>query len=191
MSKKITIPFLEETLKILSAGDSVLISGTLYIARDAAHKRMYETLETGGQLPFDIENQVFYYAGPTPAKANQVVGSVGPTTSGRMDKYAPALLDRGLKGMIGKGYRNQEVKDAMVTNSAIYLAAIGGSGALIAKSFKNVELIAYGDLGPEAIYKGEIENFPAIVINDIYGADWYELGVMNFKEVESKSGEVN
>lgn len=172
---KITVPFSDEVdITTLKAGDRVLISGTIYTARDAAHKRMAQILETGGQLPFNIKNQVIYYVGPTPAKPGQVIGSAGPTTSGRVDKYTPALLDLGLKGMIGKGYRSQAVVDAIVKNKAVYFGAIGGSGALLAKAIKQVDIIAYEDLGTEAIRKMIIENFPAVVINDSQGNDWYK-----------------
>jgi fumarate hydratase subunit beta len=174
--KPIVAPFSEETIASLRAGDRVLISGTVYAARDAAHKRMYELLLKGEPLPIDLKGQVIYYVGPTPPKPGQVIGSAGPTTSGRMDKYTPALLERGLKGMIGKGYRSKEVKEAIVRHKAIYLAAVGGAGALIAKTIKSVEVVAYEDLGPEAIRKMVVENFPAVVINDIYGNDLYEQG---------------
>jgi fumarate hydratase subunit beta len=178
---KITAPFNEETVAGLKAGDRVLISGTVYTARDAAHKRMIEQLEHGENLPFDIMGQVIYYVGPTPAKPGQVTGSAGPTTSGRMDTYTPTLLDLGLKGMIGKGYRNKEVKDSIIKNKAVYFAAIGGSGALIARTIKAVEVVAYEDLGTEAIRKMVIEDFPAVVINDVYGNDWYEQGKEKYK----------
>lgn len=179
---KISAPFDEATVSSLKAGDRVLISGTVYTARDAAHKRMLEQLEQGKDLPFDIAGQVIYYVGPTPAKPGQVIGSAGPTTSSRMDKYTPTLLDLGLKGMIGKGYRNQDVCESIVQNKAIYFGAIGGSGALIAKTIKSCAVIAYEDLGPEAIHKLVIEDFPAVVINDMYGNDWYKLGVEKHSE---------
>jgi fumarate hydratase subunit beta len=179
---KITTPFNEKTVAELKAGDRVLISGTVYTARDAAHKRMIEQLEQGEELPFDITGQVIYYVGPTPAKPGQISGSAGPTTSGRMDKYTPTLLEKGLKGMIGKGYRNKEVTDSIVKNRAIYFGAIGGSGALIARTIKSVEMVAYEDLGTEAIRKMVIEDFPAVVINDIHGNDWYELGKEEYKK---------
>lgn len=178
----ITVPFPVGTIEKLRAGDAVLLSGTIYTARDAAHKRMYEAILGGDSLPFDLANQVIYYVGPTPAKDNQVIGSAGPTTSERMDKYTPALLDMGLKGMIGKGYRNEEVKKSIATNQAVYFAAIGGSAALIAQCIKKVEIVAYEDLGTEAIRKLEVENMPLIVINDIHGQDYYELGVATFRE---------
>lgn len=177
----IEAPFNKDTILSLKSGDRVLISGTIYTARDAAHKRMFETLEQGKSLPIDMEGKVFYYVGPTPPKPGQVVGSAGPTTSGRMDKYTPKLLDMGLKGMIGKGYRSAEVIESMKRNKAVYFAAIGGSGALIARTIKQVEVVAYEDLGTEAIRKMVVENFPAVVINDAYGNDWYKLGVESFQ----------
>ncbi|EFV75706.1 fumarate hydratase [Bacillus sp. 2_A_57_CT2] len=177
-----TIPIEENLLLSLKAGERVLLSGTIYTARDAAHKRMSEALEKGEDLPFNIEGQTIYYVGPTPAKPGQVIGSAGPTTSGRMDKYTPSLLDRGLKGMIGKGYRSKEVIDSMKKNKAVYFAAIGGSGALIARSIKTMEVIAYEDLGPEAIYKLTVRDFPAVVIIDSNGTDWYQLGKQKFND---------
>lgn len=172
---KIHVPFMKEgTITSLKAGDRVLLSGTIYTARDAAHKRMIEQLKQGMDLPFDLKNQVIYYVGPTPAKPGQVIGSAGPTTSGRVDKYTPTLLDLGLKGMIGKGYRNHDVIDSIVKNKAVYFGAIGGSGALIARTIKKVEMVAYEDLGTEAIFKMVVEDFPAVVINDSEGNDWYQ-----------------
>ena len=170
---KINSPFDEKTISCLKAGDRVLITGTIYTARDAAHKRMYEAIQLGKPLPFNLEGQVIYYVGPTPEKPGHIIGSAGPTTSERMDKYTPALLDYGIKGMIGKGYRSKEVVDSIQKNKSIYLAATGGSGALIARTIKSVDLIAYGELGTEAIRKITVDNFPAIVINDSYGHDWY------------------
>ncbi|MFD2925628.1 Fe-S-containing hydro-lyase [Halobacillus naozhouensis] len=182
MSKlRISVPFTDEqTITSLKAGDQVTISGTIYTARDAAHKRMAEQVEAGEKLPFDINNQVIYYVGPTPAKPGEIIGSAGPTTSSRMDKYAPGLLDLGLKGMIGKGYRNQSVIDSIEKNNAVYFGAVGGSAALISRSIKSVEMIAYKDLGTEAIRKMEIEDFPAIVINDSQGNDWYQLALEKY-----------
>lgn len=181
-AKAITVPLEDEVLKGLRAGDRVLISGVVYAARDAAHKRMMEHLDKGEPLPFDVNGQVIYYVGPTPAKPGQVIGSAGPTTSGRMDKYAPRLLALGLKGMIGKGYRSRDVKEAIVKNQAVYFAAVGGSGALLAKSIKSQEVIAYEDLGPEAIRKLVIEQFPAVVVNDMYGDDLYQQGVEKYRQ---------
>lgn len=178
---KIKAPFDEKTIMSLNSGDRVLITGTIYTARDAAHKRMMETLEKGEPLPIDLQGKVIYYVGPTPPKPGQIIGSAGPTTSGRMDKFTPALLDMGLKGMIGKGYRSQEVIDSIKKNKAIYFAAIGGSGALLARTIKEVEVIAYEDLGTEAIRKMVVEDFPAVVINDAYGNDWYKKGIEEFQ----------
>ncbi len=160
------------------------LSGTVYTARDAAHQRMFEAIQKGEDLPFDIKGQVIYYVGPTPAKPGQVIGSAGPTTSSRMDKYTPKLLEMGLKGMIGKGYRSEEVKKAIVEHQAVYFAAVGGSAALISKAIKEVEIIAYEDLGTEAIRKMRIENFPVIVIHDIYGGDQYQDGIRQFQEAD-------
>jgi len=172
----ITTPLDEKTIEKLKAGDQVLITGTIYSARDAAHKRMIEALDKGLKLPFDIRNQIIYYMGPAPARPGWSIGSAGPTTSGRMDSYAPRLMAEGLKGMIGKGNRNQSVRDAMKKYRAVYFAAIGGAGALMAKSIIKAEVIAYEDLGAEAIRVLQVENFPATVINDIYGGDLYEQG---------------
>ncbi len=174
-------PLDEETIKKLKAGDQVFISGVIYTARDAAHKRLVEALDKGEKLPFDLTNQTVYYMGPSPAKPGQVIGSAGPTTSGRMDSYAPRLMAAGLKGMIGKGNRSQAVKDAIKKYKAVYFAAIGGAGALISKSIKKAEVIAYEDLGAEAIRRLEVENFPVTVINDIYGGDLYEQGKAKYQ----------
>lgn len=174
-------PLSEETVERLKAGDQVLITGVIYTARDAAHKRLVEALDKGEKLPFDLANQTVYYMGPSPAKPGQVIGSAGPTTSGRMDSYAPRLMAAGLKGMIGKGNRTQAVKDAMKKYKAVYFAAIGGAGALISKSIKKAEVIAYEELGAEAIRRLEVENFPATVINDIYGDDLYEQGKTKYQ----------
>ncbi|UOQ94881.1 Fe-S-containing hydro-lyase [Halobacillus shinanisalinarum] len=181
--QRISVPFTDEhTVTTLKAGDQVAISGTIYTARDAAHKRMVEQLEKGEELPFEIKDQVIYYVGPTPAKPGKVIGSAGPTTSSRMDRYAPALLDLGLKGMIGKGYRNQSVIDSLKKNKAVYFGAVGGSAALISRSIKSVEMIAYEDLGTEAVRKLEVEDFPAIVIDDCEGNDWYRQAIKNYKQ---------
>jgi fumarate hydratase subunit beta len=177
----IKTPLDEETIKKLKAGDQVFITGVIYTARDAAHKRLVEALDRGEKLPFDLTNQTVYYMGPSPAKPGQVIGSAGPTTSGRMDSYAPRLMAAGLKGMIGKGNRSQAVKDAIKKYKAIYFAAIGGAGALISKSIKKAEVIAYEDLGAEAIRRLEVEKFPATVINDIYGDDLYEQGKAKYQ----------
>ena len=166
MEKYITAPISGDVADGLLAGDFVYISGTIYSARDAAHKRMYEALLEGKDIPFDLENNIIYYLGPSPARDGQVIGSAGPTTSSRMDKYTPLLLDKGLKGMIGKGRRSEEVINSMNKNNAVYFAAIGGAGALLSKCIKKSEVIAYDDLGTEAIRKLEVENFPVIVVVD-------------------------
>ncbi len=171
--KKITFPITEEQLKDLRCGDRVLASGYLYTARDAAHKRMYELLCEGKELPIDVDGQTIYYVGAAPAKPGYAVGPCGPTSSYRMDKYAPSLLDRGLKVMIGKGTRSGEVIESMVKNGAVYLAAIGGAAALIAKSVKKSELVCYEDLGTEAIYRYEVEDMPLIVAIDSKGNNVY------------------
>ncbi len=174
MDKKISAPLDEKTVNELKSGDYVYITGTIYTARDAAHKRMYEALERGEELPFDIKDNIIYYMGPSPAREGRPIGSAGPTTATRMDKYAPSLLDLGLKGMIGKGKRRQEVKDAMIRNKAVYFAAVGGAGAILSKCITESEVIAYDDLGTEAIRKLKVENFPAIVVIDKDGRDLYE-----------------
>lgn len=174
MDKYITVPFSAEIAKTLHAGDYVYLTGTIYTARDAAHKRLFESLEKGEQLPITMENTIIYYMGPSPAREGRAIGSAGPTTSSRMDKYAPSLLDLGLKGMIGKGKRNQEVIDAMKRNSAVYFAAVGGAGALLSKCIKASEVVAYDNLGTEAIRKLEVENFPVIVVIDSEGKNLYE-----------------
>ncbi|ETP70762.1 Fe-S-containing hydro-lyase [Planococcus glaciei] len=182
MQKKITLPLTDADLDSLKAGDRVLLSGTVYTARDAAHKRMVDQEKEGIPFPIDVAGQVIYYTGPTPAKPGEVIGSAGPTTSGRMDLYTPRLLEKGLKGMIGKGYRNEEVKAAIKKHRAVYFGAVGGAAALIARSIKAVEVIAYEDLGTEAIRKLKIENFPVFVINDVHGGDIYEEGIAQFRQ---------
>ena len=167
--KKITLPLTDDVIKELKAGDSVLLSGSIITGRDAAHKRLFELIENNQPLPVNIQGEVIYYVGPAPAKPGHAVGPAGPTSSYRMDKYAPALIDRGLKGMIGKGARNQEVIDSMIKNNVVYFAAIGGAAALISKSIKKIETLAYEDLGTEAIYRFYIEDFPAIVAIDSTG----------------------
>ncbi|MFC1928952.1 Fe-S-containing hydro-lyase [Chloroflexota bacterium] len=174
-------PVNEETIKELKAGDQVFITGVIYVGRDAAHKRMVEALDQGKPLPFDIKGQTIYYMGPAPAKPGQPIGSAGPTTSGRMDAYSPRLMAGGLKVMIGKGMRSQAVKDAIKKYGAVYLAAIGGAGALISKSIKKSEVIAYEELGAEAVRRLEVENFPATVVNDVHGGDLYEEGKAKYK----------
>ena len=174
-------PLDEETIEKLKSGDQVLITGVIYAARDTAHKRIIDTLDKGESLPFDIRGQTIYYMGPSPAKPGKPIGSAGPTTSGRMDAYSPRLMAEGLKGMIGKGMRSQAVKDAIKKYKAVYLAAIGGAGALISKSIKKSEVIAYEELGAEAIRRLEVEDFPATVINDIYGGDLYQEGKARYR----------
>lgn len=193
MNKHIRVPFSKAELSGLEAGDYVYISGTVYSARDAAHKRMYDainaseyketdgkTLFENGVLPLDLTDNVLYYLGPTPAREGQVIGSAGPTTSNRMDKYTPLLLKKGLNGMIGKGKRSKEVIDAIVENKAVYFAAVGGAGALLSKCIKKSEVIAYDDLGTEAIRKMEIEEFPAIVVVDSNGNNLYDTAIDNY-----------
>jgi len=181
MAKKVTLPLTDETLKELKAGDNVLLNGVIYVGRDAAHKRMVEALDQGKPLPFDIKGQTIYYMGPSPAKPGQPIGSAGPTTSGRMDSYSPRLMAEGLKGMIGKGMRSQAVKDAIKKYKAVYFAAIGGAGALISKSIKKSEVIAYEELGAEAVRRLDVEDFPVTVINDIYGGDLYQEGKAKYQ----------
>ena len=180
MSKKISLPLTAKTIESLKAGDNLLLSGVLYVARDAAHRRMIETLDKGESLPFDIKNQTLYYMGPSPAPPDKVIGSAGPTTSVRMDPYTPRLLAAGLKAMIGKGVRSPEVKEALKKYQAVYLAAVGGAGALISKTIIKLEVVAYPDLGPEAVIKLEVKDFPVTVINDIYGGDLYIEGKKNY-----------
>ena len=179
---KITTPLSDEVVNSLKSGDQVSINGILYTARDAAHKRLIDLLDKGEKLPFDVKGQIIYYVGPTPPKPGAIIGSAGPTTSYRMDPYAPRLMEIGMKGMIGKGNRDQSVIDAMVKYKSIYFAAIGGAGALVARSIKKVEIIAYEDLGPEAIRKMEVEDFQAVVVNDISGNDVYKEGMNKYKK---------
>ncbi|KYH32212.1 Fe-S-containing hydro-lyase [Neomoorella mulderi] len=180
-TKYIRTPLTDAEVSDLRAGDQVFISGVIYAARDTAHKRLIALLDEGAALPVDLKGQVIYYVGPAPAKPGQAIGSAGPTTSGRMDPYTPRLIvEAGLKGMIGKGSRSPEVKKAMVEHKAVYLAAVGGAGALIARSIKKAEVVAYPELGPEAIMALEVENFPATVVNDCYGADLYEEAIARY-----------
>lgn len=172
----IATPFTKEKAAALRAGDKVYISGTIYTARDAAHKRLVELVAKGEKLPFDLRDAIIYYVGPTPPRPGEVIGSAGPTTSSRMDAYAPALLKLGLRGMIGKGKRSQEVLDAIVQNGAVYFAAIGGAGALLANCIKESKIIAYEDLGAEAIRKLTVENMPVVTVIDSLGANLYETG---------------
>lgn len=180
----ITLPLSDEVLETLHAGDELLLTGTMYVGRDAAHKRMIETLEAGAALPVDLRGQVIYFMGPTPARPGKAVGSAGPTSSYRMDTYSPRLMAEGLKGMIGKGMRSGEVKEAMKKYRAVYLGAIGGAGALISSRIRTMEVIAYDDLGPEALRRIEVQDFPATVINDIYGGDLYEEGRSRYRIAE-------
>ena len=181
MEKHINAPFTEEQTKELKSGDYVYISGTIYTARDAAHKRMYEAMQNGEQAPFSLENNVIYYLGPSPAKEGQVIGSAGPTTSSRMDKYTPLMLQNGVKGMIGKGKRSPEVIEAIKKTNAVYFAAVGGAGALLSKCIKKAEVIAYDDLGTEAIRKLEVENLPVVVVIDKDGNNLYETATKEFQ----------
>jgi len=178
---KITAPLDDATVAKLKAGDQVSITGVLYTARDTAHKRLVDSLDKGEPLPFDMKGQVIYYVGPSPAKPGQVIGSAGPTTSYRMDLYAERLMEVGMKGMIGKGMRNKKVVEAMKKHKCVYFAAIGGAAALIARSIKAVEMVAYEDLGPEAVRRLEVKDFKAVVINDIHGNDLYEIGKAQYK----------
>ena len=180
-AKKINLPLSEETLKELRAGDNLLLRGTMYVGRDAAHKRMVEALDEGKPLPVDIRGQTIYFMGPSPARQGRPIGSAGPTTSGRMDAYSPRLIAAGLKGMIGKGSRSEAVKEAMVKYKAVYLGAIGGAGALISRSIKKAEVVAYEELGAEAVLRLEVEDFPVTVINDIYGGDLYQDGKAKYQ----------
>jgi fumarate hydratase subunit beta len=173
---RLTTPLKNEDVAKLRIGDRVLLSGVIFTARDAAHKRLIQLIEAGEKLPFELQGQVIYYVGPSPPKPGRAVGAAGPTTSYRMDAYAPELIARGLKGMIGKGARNQAVKDAMRKHKAVYFAAIGGAGALMAKSILSAEVIAYAELGPEAIRRLEVKDFPVTVANDTHGGDLYEEG---------------
>ena len=181
MDKYITSPINKEDINSLKAGDYVYISGTIYTARDAAHKRMYDSLRNNETLPIDITNQLIYYMGPSPAREGRPIGSAEPTTASRMDKYAPELLDLGLGGMIGKGKRSKEVSDAIIRNSGIYFAAVGGAGALLSKCIISSEVVAYDDLGTEAIRKLQVENFPVIVVIDKNGNNLYETAIQEFR----------
>ena len=181
--KHLTTPLRDSDLKNLKVGEKVFLTGIIYTGRDAAHKRLVELLDAGKALPFDVEGQIIYYVGPAPAKPGKAIGSAGPTTSYRMDAYAPRLIEVGLKGMIGKGSRSQEVVESMKKHKAVYFAAVGGAAALIAKSIKSKELVDYEDLGPEAIFKLEVENFPVIVANDIKGDDLYKQGMEAYRRV--------
>lgn len=182
MMKKISLPLKQADIDDLKAGDRVMLSGYLYTARDAAHKRLVALLDEGKELPLPLQNETIYYVGPAPASPGHAVGSAGPTTSYRMDAYAPRLIEKGLKGMIGKGFRNQQVIDAMKAHGAVYFGAVGGAAALISKQIKSSQVIAYPDLGPEAIHRFEIVDFPVIVLIDRYGNNLYETGPQLYKE---------
>jgi len=179
---RMTTPLSEEDLGKLKIGDKVLLNGVIYTGRDAAHKRLFDLIQQGKELPIDVRGQVIYYVGPSPAKPGQAIGSAGPTTSYRMDTFSPKLMELGLKGMIGKGNRSKEVVEAMKKYKAIYFGATGGAGALIARSIKKSEIVAYEDLGPEAIRRLEVEDFPAVVINDTKGNDLYEEGAKKYRK---------
>ena len=181
-SIKIKTPLSDEDVQNLKIGDSILITGKIYTARDAAHKRLIDLIEKNESLPLDLKGQIIYYVGPAPAKPGYVIGPAGPTTSGRCDPYTPALLALGLKGMIGKGVRSKEVREAMKKHKAVYLAATGGAAALISKNIKAVKIIAYEDLGPEAIRELDVEDFPVIVANDAHGGDLYEEGIKKYRK---------
>ena len=183
MERHINVPFDADIVKELKAGDYVYLTGTIYTARDAAHKRMYEALQNGETLPFDNEGNVIYYMGPSPAREGRPIGSAGPTTASRMDKYTPALLELGMRGMIGKGRRTEAVRESMMKNQAVYFAAVGGAGALLSKSILQAEVIAYEDLGTEAIRKLEIKDFPVIVVMDCEGNNLYDMAIEQYKEI--------
>ncbi|NLL20679.1 MAG: Fe-S-containing hydro-lyase [Firmicutes bacterium] len=179
-AKRIQVPLTDEVVTQLKAGDSVLISGVVFTARDTAHKRLAQLLEQGEELPVDLKGQIIYYVGPSPARPGRIIGSAGPTTSGRMDLYTPLLLRHGVKGLIGKGLRSDAVRKALQENRALYMAATGGAGALLAKRIKAAEVVAYHELGPEAIHRFVVEDFPVTVINDSYGNDLYSSGRQRF-----------
>jgi fumarate hydratase subunit beta len=185
VEKRVTTPMSDEVAAGLRAGDRVLITGTVLTARDAAHKRLSELVAKGEPLPIDLRGQIIYYAGPSPAKPGKVIGSIGPTTSGRMDAYSPALLDLGLKGMIGKGTRSEAVREAMARNTAVYFAVVGGAAALLAQRVTGARIVAYEDLGPEAIRELDVVDFPAIVVNDAFGGDLYAEGRAAFERKET------
>ena len=183
MTKDIRAPLVEEEVSELKAGDYVYITGTIYSARDAAHQRMYDAMNKQEEIPMPLENQVIYYMGPSPAREGRPIGSAGPTTSSRMDKYAPLLMDHGLKGMIGKGKRSDSVKEAIMRNGCVYFAAVGGAGALLSKAIKSSKVIAYDDLGAEAIREMKVEKFPAIVVIDKEGHNLYEDVVKAYRKI--------
>jgi fumarate hydratase subunit beta len=181
IARKVRLPLSDDVAETLHAGDELLLTGVMYVGRDAAHKRMIETLRAGERLPIDLKGQVIYFMGPTPARPGKTIGSAGPTSSYRMDTYSPGLIAEGLKGMIGKGMRSGEVKEAMKKYKAVYLGAIGGAGALISSCIRKVEIVAYEDFGTEALRRIEVRDFPVTVINDIYGGDLYEAGRSQYR----------
>lgn len=178
--KRLTTPLKEEAVMILRSGDKVLLSGYIYTARDAVHKKFFESLQSGKSLPIDITDQVIYYCGPSPAQPGRVIGAAGPTTSSRMDAYAPTLLSMGLRGMIGKGKRSQAVKEAIKRYKGVYFGATGGAGALLSKTILSYEIIAYEDLGPEALSRLLVKDMPLFVINDVFGNDLYDIGISQY-----------
>jgi fumarate hydratase subunit beta len=188
VAKHVSLPLSDDLLKELHAGDELLLTGVMYVGRDAAHKRMIEALQAEKPLPVDLKGQVIYFMGPSPAKPGKAIGSAGPTSSYRMDTYSPRLIAEGLKGMIGKGMRSKEVKEAMKKYHAVYLGAIGGAGALISSCIKKVDVVAYEDLGTEALRRIEVEDFSVTVINDMYGGDLYEEGRARFRTAAPKEG---
>ena len=181
MTKRITIPLTDEALADLKAGDEILLTGVMYTARDAAHQRIIEAVERGEEPPIDLKGQIIYYVGPTPPRPGQVIGSAGPTTAYRMDPFTPKMLDLGIKAAVGKGGRSKDVREALVNHRAVYFGAIGGTGALLSGTIKKVDVVAYEDLGTEAIRRLEVEDFPVIVINDIYGNDLLEQGKAEYQ----------
>ena len=190
-AKRVHLPLSDDLVKTLHVGDELLLTGVMYVGRDAAHKRMIEALETGQPLPMDVKGQVIYFMGPTPARPGKIIGSAGPTSSYRMDTYSPRLMAEGFKGMIGKGVRSGEIKEAMKKYGAVYLGAIGGAGAHISGCIKKAEVIAYDELGAEALRRLDVQDFPVTVINDIYGGDLYEEGRSRFRIADSGEGAVS
>lgn len=190
-NKYLQVPFNRDEAIKLKAGDYVYLSGTIYTARDAAHKRIHETLQEGGELPLAVRDNVIYYMGPSPARDGRAIGSAGPTTASRMDKYTPNLLDMGLRGMIGKGRRSEAVKEAIIRNQAVYFAAVGGAGALLSRAITSSQIIAYDDLGTEAIRKLEIKDFPVIVVIDCEGNNLYDTAILQYAEKNGQMSRVN
>jgi fumarate hydratase subunit beta len=191
IARTVTLPLSEEVVKTLHTGDELLLTGMMYVGRDAAHKRMIHTLESGKRLPIDLKGQVIYFMGPTPARPGNIIGSAGPTSSYRMDSYSPRLMAEGLKGMIGKGMRSQAVWEAMKKYGAVYLGAIGGAGALISRSIRRVEVVAYEDLGAEALRRIDVQDFPVTVVNDMYGGDLYEEGRSHYRVADPGTASVH